>query len=211
MPSYTNITATTSSKTENISYPDILRAVEHRDKMSFLKLMWSVSADSATNSQHLESLEDERQIIKKDLESFSLALTALQNSPAKDLTEEQQTQRINICKELEESTNKLKKNLENLDRRITYLKDTNEDMQEKFRNTMSKHLLNIDHINDEKVNIILDYLKQQGIKIDNPDLNLKNILKETLNNPQLQEAYLKSVGQTESKSFTQKLKGWFSS
>lgn len=209
--SYVNITAAESTGTEAISYAEIQSAVTHRDKMGLLKLIWTASANAAIYSQRLESLETDRQLLKKQADSFSLALSELRNTPPKEEEEQQAQERIAACKELEESLKKIKNQLNGLNREITYYNDYNDDKQIRFREAMSKYRQQLDKLVEQKIDIILSYLKEQGIKIDKPEAELRNTLKETLNNPELQEAYLKSAGQIERKSFTDKLKGWFTS
>src|SRR3982751_3507623 len=96
--SYINITAAESSKGEFIPYTEIEAAVAHRDKMTFLKLMWAASANTALYSQRLDSLENTRQQLKKQVDSFSLALSELEQTPPKDMTEEQILARTNAVK-----------------------------------------------------------------------------------------------------------------
>lgn len=209
--SYITITAAEVSVADAISYAEIRSAVTHRDKMGFLKLMWTASANTAMLSRRLESLETDRQQLKKQFDSFSLALSELQNAPPKGEDEERQQKRIAVCHELEETLRKAKKKLDELNREIIYYNDYNEDRQIRFRETMSKYHLQLDKLIEEKVDIILSYLKEQGIKTDKPEMELRSALKEALNDPELQEAYIKSAGQIERKSFSEKLKGWFKS
>lgn len=208
--SYINITAAEASSTNDISYAEIQSAVNQRDKMGFLKLMWTASANTAMYSQRLESLEADRQQLKRQFDSFTLALSELQNAPPKG-SEEQQQQRIAVCKELEEKLKQVKNQLEELNREIIYYNDYNEDRQNKFRETMSRYHQQLDKLVEEKVDIVLKALKDQDIKIDKPEAEIRSALKEALNNAELQEAYIKAAGQIERKSFTEKLKGWFTS
>ncbi len=211
LSSYINITAAEASGTEAISYAEIQSAVNQRDKMGFLKLMWTAGANTAMVSQRLESLEVDRHQLKKQFDSFSLALSELQNAPPKGEEEEQQQQRMAVCKELEETLKKIKSTLAELNLEITYYNDYNQDRQIKFRETMSQYYQKLDKLIEEKVDIILSCLKTQGIKTDKPETEVRRALKAALNNPELQEAYIKAAGQIERKSFADTLKGWFKS
>ncbi len=209
--SYINITAAEASGAKNISYTEIQSAVANRSKMGFLKIMWTASANTAMYSRHLESLEADRQQLKKEFDSFSLALSELQNTPPKEGEEQQQQQRLAISKELEESLKQVKKKLDEMNRQITYYNDYNEDRQIRFRESMARHHQQLDVLVEKKIDIILKALKDQGLASDKPEAEIRKALKEALNDPDLQEAYIKAAGQIERKGFTEKLKGWFTS
>jgi chromosome condensin MukBEF ATPase and DNA-binding subunit MukB len=209
--SYTNITAAEASGTETISYTEIQSAVNQRDKMGFLKLMWAAGANAAMVSQQLEFLEVDRQQLKEQFDRLSLALAELRNTPLKDEEEQQQQQRLAVCNEMEEALVQVKNKLDELNREITYYNDYNEDRQIKFRETMSQDYQKLDKLVEEKIDIILNVLKENNIKTDKPESEVRNILRKALNNPELQEAYIQAAGQVERKGFTEKLKGWLTS
>jgi DNA repair ATPase RecN len=208
--SYINITAAESSKTEFIPYSDILTAVNCRDKITFLKLMWTASANTALYSQRLESLENTRQSLKRRIDSFSLALSEVEKTRTKDMTDEQFAQRIQMCKEIHEMLKKTLFELDIINQNIVYLNVYNEDRQSKFRQKMSSYHQQIEVLIEKKIDFIMDCLKQHNTLTDKPDAEIREALKKTLHAPDLQEAYIKAAGQ-ERMGFAEKLKGWFRS
>ena len=208
--SYINITAAESSEAEFIPYTEIQAAIAHRDKMTFLKLMWTTSANAALYSQRLDEIENNRQQLKKQTDSFSLALSELEQSPPKDMSEEQLLARTTACKEMNEVLNKTMQRLNIVNQEITYFDDYNEDRQLKFRQKMSVYYQKLEAIIEEKIDLMLEYFKKNNIIIDKPEAEIRAVLKSALHDPALQEAYIKAAGQERS-SFTDKLKGWFKS
>jgi hypothetical protein len=206
--SYANVTAAGASQTEHVSYAAVTQAVSQRDKLIFLKLNWEASAAACLVGDNIRELNEIRQELKKKLDAFLLALTELQNLPAKNLTEEQFKKRIAICQESVNTIDKLKKALADIDREADYLNDYREELQDKFRQTISKHLKKIDELQEEKLEIIFTFLRQQGL---NPEASpsLKHDLKKALNDPHVQEMYLRAAGEPQRKGLLKKLKGWF--
>lgn len=206
--SYANITAASASQTEGVPYAAVIHALHHRDKLTYLKLSWAVSAASCLISEKLRFLQETRQSLKKKLDTFSLALTELQNMPAKNLTEEQFKKRGMLIQESTDTFRRLTKQISEVDRELMYQEDYCEDIQSKFRQKMSKGLEKIDKLESEKAEIIVDTLKTQGLDLGaHPDL--KTSLKQALNDARVQEAYLQASGEQKSAGLFNKFKEWF--
>jgi len=206
--SYANITAASASQTEGVPYAAVINALHHRDKLTYLKLGWAVSAASCLINEKLRFLEEARHSLKKKFDTFSLALTELQNMPAKNLTEEQFKKRGLLIQDSTNTLRKLTKQLAEVDRELMYREDYCDDIQSKFRQKMAKGLEKIDKLQSEKAEIIIDTLKKQGVDIKaHPDL--KTSLKQALNDARVQEAYLQACGEQKNTGFFNKFKEWF--
>lgn len=209
--SYIDITASIAlyekvAEKENLKFADIRRALLNKS-LSPLRLESQLSASTIIRNQQINELVETHNRLSKHLANLILGLNELKNAPTKTLSEEEYQQRMTLVQHLTKDLDLLKKTLLELDNKITYLYDYNQDLQNKSKSKVNAILEAIDKNIREKAELIINYLKSANINIETLDFNDK--LLAALTDPALQAAFMAESTTQPNKGFSQKLKEWF--
>lgn len=198
--SYLNMIAGMGCNIENIThrYHQITQEIQQFDQNTLSKLMAKLNAIFAQLNQRLLQLENQRQNLKNLLEKLLLSVMTEKNIT--DITQTKQANDALIATDLI----KIKKNLADLDKKMTYFCDLNNDQQTRYLHKCGILFDKIDDIQTKKMDLLVHFFKQQGLESVTHAV-LKNIFQQ----PEIQSVYFAATAPKQTQSLTAKLKGWF--